>query len=66
MDYAGSYPWLILRQIRECVTWALCSSELITIFSSSLSMSLSGHAVVLSKMFSMVASNELQINIQQN
>ena len=20
---AGSYPWLILRQIRECVTWAL-------------------------------------------
>ena len=22
-DNAGSYPWLILRQIRECVTWAL-------------------------------------------
>ena len=22
-DDAGSYPWLILRQIRECVTWAL-------------------------------------------
>ena len=21
-DDAGSYPWLILRQIRECVTWA--------------------------------------------
>ena len=20
-DDAGSYPWLILRQIRECVTW---------------------------------------------
>ena len=22
-DDAGSYPWLILRQIHECVTWAL-------------------------------------------
>ena len=22
-DDAGSYPWLILCQIRECVTWAL-------------------------------------------
>ena len=22
-DDAGSYPWQILRQIRECVTWAL-------------------------------------------
>ena len=22
-DDAGSYPWLILRQIRECVTWTL-------------------------------------------
>ena len=22
-DDAGSYPWLILRQILECVTWAL-------------------------------------------
>ena len=22
-DDAGSYPWLFLRQIRECVTWAL-------------------------------------------
>ena len=22
-DNAGSYPWLILRQNRECVTWAL-------------------------------------------
>ena len=22
-DDAGSYPWLILRQIRECVIWAL-------------------------------------------
>ena len=22
-DDAGLYPWLILRQIRECVTWAL-------------------------------------------
>ena len=22
MDDAGSFPWLILRQIRECVTWA--------------------------------------------
>ena len=22
-DDAGSYPWLILRQIRECVTWPL-------------------------------------------
>ena len=22
-DDAGSYPWLILSQIRECVTWAL-------------------------------------------
>ena len=22
-DDAGSYPWLILRQISECVTWAL-------------------------------------------
>ena len=21
-DDAGSYPWLILRKIRECVTWA--------------------------------------------
>ena len=24
-DDAGSYLWLILRQIRECVTWALVS-----------------------------------------
>ena len=24
-DDAGSYLWLILRQIRECVTWALIS-----------------------------------------
>ena len=24
-DDAGSYLWLILRQIRECVTWALSS-----------------------------------------
>ena len=24
-DNAGLYPWLILRQIRECVTWALKS-----------------------------------------
>ena len=23
MDDAGLYPWLILLQIRECVTWAL-------------------------------------------
>ena len=23
---AGSYPWLILFQIRECVTWALANS----------------------------------------
>ena len=26
-DDAGSYPWLILRQIRECVTWALGKFE---------------------------------------
>ena len=24
-DDAGSYPWLILRQFRKCVTWALKS-----------------------------------------
>ena len=25
-DDAGSYPWLILYQIRECVTWALANN----------------------------------------
>ena len=26
-DDAGSYPWLILRRIRECVTWALITTS---------------------------------------
>ena len=28
-DYAGSYRWLILRQIRECVTWALSKVQVV-------------------------------------
>ena len=28
-DDAGSYPWLFLRHIRECVTWALVSTALL-------------------------------------
>ena len=30
-DDAGSNPWLTLRQIRECVTWALDSHNIIRI-----------------------------------
>ena len=26
---AGSYPWLIRRSIRECVTWALVLQEML-------------------------------------
>ena len=28
-DDAGSYPWLILRQILECVTWALQNNTIL-------------------------------------